>query len=89
MTARPIPSAKPTFLQSDRVLARAVRPFVRFLHVEAAGGILLVLAPSSRSSGRTRPGRQLRALLAHERSASRSVRTCSTHDLAPLSSTTC
>jgi Na+:H+ antiporter, NhaA family len=38
----PVPSARPTFLQSDRVLARAAQPFVRFLHIEAAGGILLV-----------------------------------------------
>jgi NhaA family Na+:H+ antiporter len=40
----PVPSARPTFLQSDRLLARAAQPVVRFLHVEAAGGILLVLA---------------------------------------------
>ena len=44
MTMPQIPSAQPTFLQSDRALARAVQPFVRFLHVEAAGGILLVVA---------------------------------------------
>ncbi len=44
MTAPQISSARPTFLQSDRALARAVQPFVRFLHVEAAGGILLVIA---------------------------------------------
>jgi len=37
-------SARPTFLQSESVLARAAQPFVRFLHVEAAGGILLVAA---------------------------------------------
>ncbi|RPI05690.1 MAG: hypothetical protein EHM63_09130, partial [Actinobacteria bacterium] len=37
-------SARPTFLQSDRVLARAAQPLVRFLDVEAAGGILLVAA---------------------------------------------
>ena len=42
MAVSPIPSARPTFLQSDRVLARAAQPFVRFLHIEAAGGILLV-----------------------------------------------
>ena len=32
------------FLSSDRVLARAAQPIVRFLHVEAAGGVLLLLA---------------------------------------------
>src|SRR5215204_3973111 len=37
-------SVRPTFLQSDRLLARAAQPVVRFLHVEAAGGILLLLA---------------------------------------------
>ncbi len=45
MPARPIPSASPSFLHSDRRLARVVaQPLSRFLHVEAAGGILLVLA---------------------------------------------
>ena len=44
MTAPQISSAQPTFLQSDRSLARAVRPFVRFSHIEAAGGIVLVAA---------------------------------------------
>jgi NhaA family Na+:H+ antiporter len=44
MAVPPVPSARPTFLQSDRVLARAAQPFVRFLHIEAAGGILLVAA---------------------------------------------
>lgn len=44
MTARQVASAQPTFLQSDRTLARAVRPFIRFSHVEAAGGIVLVVA---------------------------------------------
>ena len=44
MPASRVPSARPSFLQSDRVLARAAQPLVRFLHVEAAGGILLVLA---------------------------------------------
>jgi Na+:H+ antiporter, NhaA family len=37
-------SARPTFLHSDRKLARAAQPFVRFLHIEASGGILLVAA---------------------------------------------
>lgn len=37
-------SAHPTFLHSDRRLARVAQPFVRFLHIEAAGGILLVAA---------------------------------------------
>lgn len=44
MTAPQIASAQPTFLQSDATLARAVRPFVRFSHIEAAGGIVLVAA---------------------------------------------
>jgi Na+:H+ antiporter, NhaA family len=44
MAAPRLPSARPTFLQGDSVLARAAQPFVRFLHVEAAGGILLVAA---------------------------------------------
>jgi NhaA family Na+:H+ antiporter len=44
LTAPQISSAQPTFLQSDRPLARAVRPFIRFSHVEAAGGIVLVAA---------------------------------------------
>jgi NhaA family Na+:H+ antiporter len=44
MTAPQISSAQPTFLQSDRTLARAVRPFIRFSHIEAAGGIVLVVA---------------------------------------------
>ncbi len=43
MTRRPS-SALPTFLNSDRRLARAAQPFVSFLHTEAAGGILLVAA---------------------------------------------
>ena len=44
MATTRVPSAHPTFLQSDRVLARAAQPLVRFLHLEAASGILLVLA---------------------------------------------
>jgi Na+:H+ antiporter, NhaA family len=40
----PLSSAQPTFIQSDRALARAAQPIVRFLHIEAAGGILLVIA---------------------------------------------
>jgi Na+:H+ antiporter, NhaA family len=44
MPSRLLRSARPTFLQSDRMLARAAQPFVRFLHIEAAGGILLLLA---------------------------------------------
>ena len=44
MTASQVPSAQPTFLQGDATLARAVRPFVRFSHIEAAGGIVLVAA---------------------------------------------
>ena len=42
MAPAQIPSARPTFLQSDRPLARAALPLVRFLRIEAAGGILLV-----------------------------------------------
>ena len=39
------PTPRPTWLSSDRLLARSVaRPVLRFLHVEAAGGILLVAA---------------------------------------------
>ncbi len=44
MAAPRLPSAQPTFLQSGRLLARAAQPLARFLHVEAAGGILLVAA---------------------------------------------
>lgn len=44
MTDPHIPSAQPTFLHSDRALARAIRPFIRFSHIEAAGGIVLVAA---------------------------------------------
>lgn len=42
--ARPIPSASPSFLYSDRRLARVAQPFVRFMYIEAAGGMVLVLA---------------------------------------------
>jgi NhaA family Na+:H+ antiporter len=39
------PTGRPTFLESDRVLARYVaRPLQRFLRVEAAGGLLLLAA---------------------------------------------
>ena len=44
MATTSVPSARPSFLQRDRLLARAAQPLVRFLHVEAAGGMLLVLA---------------------------------------------
>lgn len=38
-------SGRPTWIASDRPIARLVaRPLARFLHVEAAGGILLLLA---------------------------------------------
>ncbi|MBA3289716.1 MAG: Na+/H+ antiporter NhaA [Acidimicrobiia bacterium] len=37
-------SAQPSFLHSERLLARAAQPLVRFVHVEAAGGIVLVVA---------------------------------------------
>jgi NhaA family Na+:H+ antiporter len=39
-----LPSARPTFLRSDRRLARAAEPLVRFLRIEAAGGVVLVVA---------------------------------------------
>jgi NhaA family Na+:H+ antiporter len=42
--ARPIPSAAPTFLHSDRRLARVAQPLHRFFYIEAAGGIALVVA---------------------------------------------
>ena len=42
MTSPPVRGATPSFLHSDRRLARAAQPLIRFLHVEAAGGILLV-----------------------------------------------
>lgn len=39
------PHRRATFLGSDRLLARVVaRPVIRFLHIEAAGGILLLVA---------------------------------------------
>lgn len=41
---RSFTGAAPSFLHSDRRLARAAQPIVRFLHIEAAGGILLVVA---------------------------------------------
>ena len=44
MAAPRLPSARPSFLHSDRPLARAAQPLVRFMHVEAAGGIVLVVA---------------------------------------------
>ncbi|HZB39809.1 MAG TPA: Na+/H+ antiporter NhaA [Ilumatobacter sp.] len=47
MTSKLLASARPTFLQSDRRLARAMQPVVRFLHVEAAGGIVLLLATAA------------------------------------------
>lgn len=43
MPARP-PSAPPTPPASDRRFARLTQPVVRFLQIEAAGGLLLVLA---------------------------------------------
>jgi NhaA family Na+:H+ antiporter len=44
MTGPAVRTANPSFLHSDRALARATQPLVRFLHIEAAGGILLVAA---------------------------------------------
>lgn len=40
----PLTSSAPTFLYSDRLLARVAQPLVRFLYIEAAGGIVLVSA---------------------------------------------
>jgi Na+:H+ antiporter, NhaA family len=42
--SRPFPDAEPSFMHSDRALARPARQIARFLHIEAAGGILLVAA---------------------------------------------
>jgi NhaA family Na+:H+ antiporter len=44
MTQPDNPTPHVGFLRSDRLVARAVQPLVRFLHVEAAGGVLLLLA---------------------------------------------
>jgi Na+:H+ antiporter, NhaA family len=44
MAESTIPTARATFLHSDRALARAAQPVVRFLRIEAAGGILLLVA---------------------------------------------
>jgi NhaA family Na+:H+ antiporter len=44
MATSRFPSARPSFLQSDRALARAAQPVVRFLRIEAAGGVVLVVA---------------------------------------------
>jgi NhaA family Na+:H+ antiporter len=45
--ARPIPSASPSFLYSDRRLARVAQPLRRFLYIEAAGGVALVAAAAA------------------------------------------
>ncbi len=44
MTPPPTSGARPTFLESDHRLARAVQPIVRFLQIEAASGIVLLAA---------------------------------------------
>ena len=44
MTTPPADNAKPTFIESDRRLARAMQPLVRFSHIEAASGIVLLVA---------------------------------------------
>ncbi len=44
MPARSIPSASPSFLDSDRRLARVAQPLRRFLYIEEAGGVALVVA---------------------------------------------
>jgi len=46
MTSRP-PANRPTFLRSNHRLARAVQPVVRFLHVEAASAIVLLVATAT------------------------------------------
>jgi NhaA family Na+:H+ antiporter len=45
--ARPIPSASPSFIHSDRRLARFAQPLRRFVAVEAAGGAVLVAAAAA------------------------------------------
>jgi Na+:H+ antiporter, NhaA family len=45
MTSRP--ASRPTFLRSDHRLARAVQPVVRFLDVEAASAIVLLVATAT------------------------------------------
>ena len=47
MTRRPAISARPTFLRSNHRLARAMQPLVRFLHVEAASAIVLLVATAA------------------------------------------
>ncbi len=44
MTRELLPSAQPSFLHSDRRLARPAQQLARFLHIEAAGGLLLIAA---------------------------------------------
>jgi Na+:H+ antiporter, NhaA family len=45
VTGEPPPGLRPTWLRSDRPVARYLaQPVARFLHVEAAGGIVLALA---------------------------------------------
>jgi NhaA family Na+:H+ antiporter len=44
VATRPIPSATPSFLYSERRLARFAQPLHRFQHIEAAGGIVIVAA---------------------------------------------
>jgi NhaA family Na+:H+ antiporter len=46
MTSRP-PASRPTFLRSNHRLARAVQPVVRFLQVEAASAIVLLVATAT------------------------------------------
>jgi NhaA family Na+:H+ antiporter len=43
----PLEGARPTFLRSDRRLARAMQPMVRFLHIEAASAIVLLVATAA------------------------------------------
>src|SRR6187401_2906583 len=44
MTSQPAGNARPTFLRSNHRLARAAQPMVRFLHIEAASAIMLLVA---------------------------------------------
>ena len=89
MTRPPVRSANPSFLHSDRVLARAAQPLVRFLHIEAAGGILLVVATVVALVWANSPWQDsYDVVLVDDDPASRSARTASRRT-SPTSSTTC
>ena len=42
-----IPSARRTFIERDNTLSRVAQSVVRFLHVEAAGGVMLMVATAT------------------------------------------